>query len=299
MELLKIMEPILSEKIMTGDEWTHQIKWDGIRGITYIENGSTQIYTKSGRERSAFYPELQNIVKLLNGHQAVLDGEIIIFDEVGRPSFELIMKHQVPVHYILFDILYLNNKDLRALPLEERKHMLATHLFPTSQIGITDDFVDGEELFNLMKEKNFEGIVSKQKTSSYLPGKKHDQWVKTKIIKKILAVIGGLSWRDGSPKSLLLGIFQEENLVYIGNASLGLTQNDLRLFKDHAISFGREKSPFVNLEEKKDTSWLQPLLTCWVSFLEWTDEKNLRHPKIIGFSSDAPATANGKEVSVE
>jgi len=149
-----------------------------------------------------------------------------------------------------------------------------------------------------MRQKNYEGIVSKKKSSKYLAGKKHNQWFKTKILKKTLAVIGGLSWRAKSPNSLLLGIYENNNLIYIGNASLGLTQNDFHLLKDYSSTNAQPQSPFANLSKAKDTTWLQPILTCWVSYLEWTDGKSLRHPKILGFSKEQAQNADGKEFSI-
>ncbi|UWG96122.1 ATP-dependent DNA ligase [Dehalobacter sp. DCM] len=313
MELLEVMEPVLSPNIAKGDEWLHQIKWDGIRGITYIENGNAHIYTKSGRERSAFYPELSGITRQLNGHQAVVDGELVVFDPHNKPAFNLIMKREhlrnstrlehylkyYPVRYILFDLLYLDGKDLRRYPLQERKQNLVRYLSVSPEVGITDDFNDGHALFELMKSKNFEGIVSKKKNSLYVSGKKHTDWFKTKINKKILAVIGGLSLKDHFPNSLLLGYYQENRLIYIGSASIGLTQNDLQLLKKTAVDLAQDQTPFSNLIARKDAIWFRPILTCWVSFLEWTETGGLRHPKIIGFSDLSPTAAQGKEYILE
>lgn len=312
MEILQVMEPILAKDLLTGDSWLHQIKWDGIRGITYIDDGKFRVYTKSGRERTSFYPELGDTVSLLKGKQAVLDGEIVVFDSQSRPSFQSVLTRErvrtkenlpiylqrYPVHYIIFDILYLNGKDLRNLSLEDRAEILQAHIQKNARITITDNFHDSVQLYHLMREKNFEGIVSKNKASKYIAGKKHSQWYKTKIYKKILAIIAGLSWKAGMPNSVLLGIYHQQGLVYIGNASIGLSQNDLRLLKEHSSSNFLEQSPFINLDQVKETSWLKPILTCWVSFLEWTEGKSLRHPQIVGFSNEQPINADGKEFSV-
>ncbi|RNC63102.1 MAG: Multifunctional non-homologous end joining protein LigD [Candidatus Dichloromethanomonas elyunquensis] len=313
MELLQVMEPVLSGQIIEGDQWIHQIKWDGIRGIISIENGMFRIFTKNGQERTGFYPEIGDVLKLFRGNQTVMDGEMVVFDENAKPSFRLVLtrdrlkktgnlpiylkKH--PVHYIIFDILFLNGKDLRNLSLEERKLILSRSITQNSHIGITQDFTNGPALFNLMKERNYEGIVSKNKSSIYVPGKKHQFWFKTKIIKKILAVIGGLSSKSGYPNSLLLGVYVDEKLVYIGNASLGLTQKDFAVLKDYSSSLQQRDSSFCNLNQAKNVTWLDPLLTCWVSFLEWTENSNLRHPKILGFSTEKAILANGKEYLVE
>lgn len=312
METIQVMEPVLAKDILTGNEWIHQVKWDGIRGITYIEDSGYKVLTKSGRNRTDFYPELRDTITLLNGRQAVLDGEIVVFDSENKPSFQRVLTREClktksnlptylqkyPVNYIIFDILFLNGQDLRNLTLEERSKILHANMGKSARIALTDSFPDGAQLFNLMRQKNYEGIVSKNKFSKYLAGKKHNQWYKTKILKKTLAVIGGLSWRAEMPNSLLLGIYENNSLVYIGNASLGLTQNDLRLLKDYSSSHSQPKSPFTDLSKAKDTTWLPPVLTCWVSYLEWTDSKSLRHPKILGFSKETAQNAIGKEFSI-
>lgn len=314
MELLEVMEPVLSAQIIQDEQWIHQIKWDGIRAITYIQNGSYHVFTKSGRERTAFYPEIMDIISHFKGHQAVLDGEFVVLDQNGKPSFNLVLTRdrlktqaklslymrKFPVNYVLFDILFLNGQDIRRLPLEERKFILKNNLQTNQRIGITEDFTDGIKLFNLMKEKNFEGIVSKKRDSIYLAGKKHNLWFKNKISKKILAVIGGISWKSGFPNSLLLGIYApEQKLTYIGNASMGLTQNDFHLLKQYSASLQQDNSPFWNLNQVKDVTWFNPILTCWVSFLEWTEGYSLRHPKILGFSNEKAGNADGKELSLE
>lgn len=313
MELIQIMEPVLAKDIMIGDEWLHQVKWDGIRGISYINDGELRIFTKSGRERTGFYPELNRAVALLQGKQAVLDGEIVVFDAVNKPSFHRVLTRdrlqrkenvpsyvqKCPINYIIFDILFLNGRDLRNLPLIERREILSANMESDAHIGQTDDFRDGVKLLELMKQKNYEGIVSKNRSSRYIPGKKHNLWYKMKISKKILAVIGGLSWRADMPNSLLLGIYEQNNLSYIGNSSLGLSRNDWRLLKEYSSSLDQNESPFANLKKAQSTTWLQPRLTCWISFLEWTEGNSLRHPKIIGFSDEPPNNADGKEYSAD
>ncbi len=310
LELITPMEPILSKRIITEKDWIHQIKWDGIRGITYIEDGEVRIYTKKGHERIDFYPEIEDTVKLLAGEQAVLDGEIVIFDEEGRPSFTQVLKRErvrskanlayyvkkYPIKYIIFDIMYLNGVDLRQKPLYERKEILLENFQKSSNITITDDFDDGHALFELMREKKYEGIVSKQIFSRYIAGKKHDKWYKTKINKKILTVICGVKFKNKFPNTLLLGIYQDGQLIFIGNASIGLKQKDLILLKENIDSLSQEQCPFTNHKPKyDDITWLQPLLTCWVRFMEWTNHDSLRHPQIIGFSTQKPLDANGKE----
>lgn len=312
MKWLEPMEPISKSTVIQKEDWIHQVKWDGIRGLCYIEKNQYNLYTKKGNQRTNFYPELREILKIFNGSDGILDGEIVVMDE-GRPSFyRSLIRERVrnlkgisryetkyPAQYILFDILYWNGKDLRELPTFERKNRLEKVINKTETITITDDFPDGKSLFQLMKEKNFEGIVSKNNNSPYFPGKKHADWYKTKIYKQMLVTVGGLNWKEGMPNSILLGVYENRELRYIGNASSGLKAKDFILLKEYTKEFQQGQSPFSNLKVSRNSTWFTPRLTCWVRFLEWTEDGRLRHPQIIGFSDQEPEEAEGKEYTYE
>lgn len=306
------MEPVSASDAAKGENWLHEVKWDGIRGLSYIENGRLRIYTKHRNERTAFYPELLDITSLLHAKNAILDGEIVIFDKSGNPSFYYSLVRErirdinkirhyagiYPAKYILFDIMYYNGKNLTREPLVERKKMLKSILNKSSIITLTDAFSNGEELYGLMRVKNWEGIVSKEKNSCYISGKTHNSWYKTKLSRKMLAVAGGIQWKSDMPNSLLLGIYKDNILHFIGKASLGLTQEHLYLLKENSLNLGIRECPFSRESiagTKGYFTWITPVLTCWVHFMEFTNDGQLRHPKILGFSSAKPFEANGKE----
>jgi len=310
MDWIQPMEPILSSQIPFGQDWVHQIKWDGIRGLSYINQSELRIYTKKGNERTSFYPELEQLPKLLKATSAILDGEMIVLDDENKPSFELILarervrnkerilysKKKNPIHYIVFDLLYLNGKDLTKMPLSKRREILVKHLDQNEIIAITDNFTNGEMLYSLMREKGWEGIVSKHAESLYYSGKYHREWFKTKLQRKMLVVIGGITLKGENPNSLLLGIYRKSELVFVGKASLGLKQMDFQIIKDYASKLYNEHSSFIQINETiKDVIWFKPALTCWVQFFEWTVDGQLRHPKILGFSPHGPNHAIGKE----
>lgn len=310
MDWIEPMEPILIPEVKTDEGWAHQVKWDGIRGLCYVSGGRQRIFTKRGRERTGYYPELSELPKLLGNKDAILDGEIIIPDETGKPSFYLsLIRERVsdqsrvpfyakryPVMYVIFDMMFYDGKSLAGLPLKERSILLREKLKPSSNIVATDDFTDGKALFQLMKQKNWEGIVSKRLQSSYVPGKKHRDWYKTKLYKKLLAVVCGTGMKEGAPNSLVLGVDRGNGMEYIGKASVGLTQEHFRIISANTAQLRQEERPFGEYNpEFKNVLWLLPVLTCWVSFLEWTNDGSLRHPKILGFSTLKPEEANGRE----
>jgi len=309
------MEPISTKKLISGSDWIHQIKWDGIRGLTYIEGDSIRVFTKNRNERTAFYPELTDARKLVKANRAVLDGEIIVLGDDGRPSFHRSLirervkspgrvRHYMakfPAAYAIFDILYLEDKPVTTLPLKERREILISTVEQGQSFMITDDFTDGHGLFELMKQKNWEGIVTKNIYSPYLPAKGHRAWYKLKAIKKLLAIICGTSLKAGMPNSLMLGVNREGALSFIGKASQGLSQTDLYLIKEYMPQLKSDTSPFQDTSglNEPDVVWFAPVLTCWVSFLEWTDDGVLRHPRILGFSSNSPEEADGREWAMD
>jgi bifunctional non-homologous end joining protein LigD len=221
MDWITPMEPISSSSIPSGEEWIFQIKWDGIRGLTYYQRRQgedhVRIFTKSGRERTEYYPELHHIGNLVAGNNAVLDGEMVVPDNDGKPSFHLSLirektgrkdklPHYIrkyPVIYIVFDILYLNDCLLTELPLKERRNILYQSLNQDGNIAITEDFEDGPGLYDLMKRKGWEGIVSKKKNSLYCPAKNHSEWFK-------------LETTEWSDKDFIL-LNNLSTLVWLGN----------------------------------------------------------------------------------
>ena len=178
------MEPVLTDTIMNGSDWVHQIKWDGISRAVLWSSNIPAVYPKR-RERIDWYPELLAVESLLDCTEAVLDGELIVLDDSGKPSFYHVMarervkraerlkqyREKYPVQFMVFDILYRDGRDLRSLPLSERKAILDRTLRSEGPIQTVSDFPDGEALFAVMKEKGLEGIVSKHLSAAYIGGK--------------------------------------------------------------------------------------------------------------------------------
>lgn len=309
----KPMSPILKDTIPLGSNFIYQIKWDGIRGFVHIHPSEFKIYTKNGTDVTEKYPELHNLRKYFKGKSAVLDGELVVFDDDSKPSFKKILSRQLvksknkingyakntPIYYLAFDILYLDGKDLTSLDYTHRKEALEKNFINNSISVVVDDFSDGPSLFQLMKEKDMEGIVAKKLDSPYISGKHHKDWFKIKIKRKMLVVVGGIKIKKRVPASLAVGIYNGCGLYYVGHVSLGLKQKDLELLNEHLDALKSDTSPFVNFTDDTDTQWVKPLLTCNVSYLEKTVHDHLRHPQIIGFSDETPEKANGKEIIID
>lgn len=301
--IIQCMEPVSVPEVVNGEGFIHQIKWDGIRGISVIEDGRIRLFTKKGGICTAAYPEFAALPGQISAKQAVLDGEIVVFRD-GKPSFYDVLRRSLtrseasvsraaakyPARYIIFDMLLLDGEDLRGKPLHERQRLLKQHFSVSPISALADNFEDGNALFGLMRQKNMEGIVSKRLDSRYTPGKRHSDWFKTKVVKKLLCVVTGIQLKNSQPASLALGVYRNGGLVSVGAVSSGLDQADwsqLKYFMEH------EKTA-----EEKDVVWVRPRLTCWVRFAEWTDHMTLRHPVLLGFSDSEPEAATGEEISL-
>lgn len=285
-------------RVAEGD-FIHQIKWDGIRGVCVMEDEAVSVFSKSGRNATAAYPELAVVTIQLDAKQAVLDGELVVFLD-GKPSFYHALKRsrvhgpavvaQYAVRYIVFDLLMLDGEDLRSKPIEQRQALLKERFTDSAVAALADSFDDGEALFTLMKQKNMEGIVSKRRGSTYTAGKHHNDWFKTKTAKKMLCAVIGVHFNEGQAASLMLGIYREGEIVPVGHVGTGLSQADLRRLGEYA----RREGTSAN----KNDIHLEPRLTCWVRFAEWTPAFTLRHPVMLGFTDQAPEAATGEEISL-
>jgi bifunctional non-homologous end joining protein LigD len=292
------MEPIAKSQVLKGD-FIHQIKWDGIRGICVMENDAVSVFTKKGRNATAAYPELAVVTRQLDAKQAVLDGEMVVFAD-GKPSFYHALKRSrihrpavaahYAVRYIIFDLLMLDGEDLRRTPIEHRQALLKQRFTDSAIAALADSFDDGEALFALMKQKNMEGIVSKRRGSLYTAGKTHNDWFKTKTVKKMLCAVIGVHFNEGQAASLILGIYREGELVSVGHVGTGLSQSDLRRLGEYAMREGKAAG--------KQDRLVEPRLTCWVRFAEWTPTLTLRHPVMLGFADSKPEQAAGEELSL-
>lgn len=287
--MIECMEPVLLPDVKREAGFIHQVKWDGIRGVAMIENGAVRLYNKSGIESTARYPELWTLPQSVDAQQAVLDGEIVALVD-SRPSFYHVLRRSLskngsnalrfPVRYIVFDLLFLNHRDIRPLPLEERQQLLQGCFTGSAVAALTDSFEDGAALYELMKQKGMEGIVSKRLASPYTAGKRHADWFKTKLTKKLLCAVTGVNYKNGLPSSLSLGVYREGLLTSVGDVGSGVKTDDLTVLAKQLVP-GEA-----------------PRITCWVRFSEWTPHATLRHPVFLGFSDSPPQNATGEEESV-
>ncbi|MFS0780678.1 DNA ligase [Bacillus sp. 1P06AnD] len=298
-------EPVYADRIPEGDDWIHQVKWDGVRVLVYKNRQATSLFNRHLNERTHMYPEINEASLYTDASTAILDGEVIALDHTGAPSFHEVMRRDgirnlhhipsvseaVPVYYMIFDIIYCNGCWTNQRPLHERLALLHEVVKPNRSIQIVPQHDDGNALFSVVQQHHLEGIVSKKKDSLYEIKGKNDQWRKIKNYKDLIAIVGGVSYRSGRASSLLLGLFDSSGqLQFIGNAGPGrLTQKEWQTFLHALDSFTSVSPPFMPFKDvPKSVHWLKPVITVKVQYIEWPEGHSLRQPTIQAFVSRTP-----------
>ena len=283
--------------------WSFEIKWDGVRAIVYSEPGRLRIEGRRLTDMTERYPELRPLNRQLGSRDAVLDGEIVAFDQSGRPSFERLQHRmhltgesrikrrakEIPVVYAIFDLLYLDGRSLMALPYEERRARLDElglegpgWRTPAAHPG------EGRALKAASEQQGLEGIVAKRLDSPYEPGRRSSAWVKVKNKQRQELVIGG--WLPGEGKrestigALLVGFHTPEgSFRYAGRVGTGFTEKALRDLERRLEPLRRSRSPFEGAPKPpRGAVYVEPELVCEVEYTEWTTEMVLRHPAYKG-----------------
>jgi bifunctional non-homologous end joining protein LigD len=297
---IKPMEPVSWPAPFDDPAFVHQLKWDGIRILSWVEPGGVRLRTRRGGDRTASYPELHVLGHLLAGASAVLDGEAVVLDEAGRPNFGRILRRDqctipdaarrraLPVHYVVFDVLSLNGERLFDRSFAERQEILRGLLRDGDQVAVCENHSEGVELFKATGRLGLEGIVSKELAGFYHPGQKHPTWRKVKHARRLHAVVGGVVLKEGWAKALLLGLYHERGLVYIGRAASGLSGEDLQALTDLVRKHQAAHTPFAELPavgRGLKAAWLSRPITVLVRYTGWTEQGRLRNPVIEGFST--------------
>lgn len=299
------MEPVPSSTIPTGEEWIAQVKWDGVRVLTYADNGGVRLYNRKKNERTMHYPEITNISEYCTSRSIILDGEVISLGENGKPSFQRVMRRDglrnmdrikiaaetVPIIYMIFDIVYLNGMWINDRPFHERNEMLSHIITPNKHIQLVPLVSQTQGLFDAVKEQEMEGIVLKRVNSPYAIGKKREDWLKVKNFQDIIAVIGGFTLRHNTVTSILLGLYDSERrLHYVGHTGTGkMTVNDWRELTKELKEIVTEHPPFHKIPQRHaDAVWVRPEKTVKIKFAEWTEGGALRQPSIEGFIEIPP-----------
>lgn len=301
-------------RLPTGDEWLYELKFDGYRFLATKGGDAVHLWSRTEHDMSARFPRVVAALRALPCETAILDGELIVPDEHGCPSFQLIQNAgaDTPVQAYVFDILHLDGDDLRGRPLDERRARLAPVLKGHAPLHLSPELDgDPDAILAAIKQRGLEGIVAKRRTSRYEPGRRSGAWVKVKCLREQEFVIGGFTAPKGTRShfgALIVGYFQKGELIFAGKVGTGFDEKTLAKLHEEMLARRIEKSPFAALPNKRSRwtanftsaelarcTWIEPTLVAQVRFAEWTTEGILRQPAYLGLRHDKSAQAVVRE----
>ena len=294
----------------TSDGWAYEVKWDGVRALVATGEPAPQrvrARSRSGRDSTVAYPELQHLADTFDGRQVLLDGEVVALDAAGRPSFERLQPRMlvadpgvaaqlagtVPATFLAFDVLALDGSSLLAEPYHERRELL-TSLAAETGLTVPPSFPsDGAAVLTAARTQGLEGVVAKRCDSRYEPGQRSGAWTKVRVISRQDCVVGGWrpgeSGRVGSIGALLIGVQEPGGLRFVGRVGSGLSDAALRDLAARMAPLRQATSPFagpVPRPDAKGAVWVEPRLVCAVDYATWTSSGRLRHPSYRGLRED-------------
>jgi len=293
------------------------MKWDGVRAVAYVDGGRVRLMSRNDLDVTRSYPEIAGLGEQLGSVQAVLDGELVTFDERGAPDFGRLQQRMhvadvavarrlaksVPVVYLVFDVLHLDGRPTVDLPYDERRALL-DGLGLAGRSWQTPPSFDGPgaDVLAASRENGLEGVVAKRLASVYVPGRRSPDWRKVKHLRMQEVVVAG--WRPGKGRrhgglgSLILGVQGAAGLEFAGGVGTGFTERMLADLAARLRPLARATPPFARelpRSETRDAHWVEPRLVGEVVFTEWTPDGRLRHPSWRGLRTDKDPGAVRRE----
>jgi len=297
----------LVDEPFDGENWLFEIKWDGYRAIGSVIKGNTDLYSRNNISFKERYAPITGALKDFS-NDAILDGEVVALDEKGLPRFQYLQNwqkdQQGELVYYVFDLMWIDGYDLTQLPLIERKKILK-QIIPESDIIRYSDHIEknGKEFFELAKQQGLEGIIAKNKNSSYDFNVRSRNWLKIKTAARQEAVICGFTAPRASRQyfgALILGIYEDDRWVYAGHTGSGFNEKSLKETWNKLQPLITDKCPF-DTEPKTNmpATWVKPKLVCEIKFQEWTQDHIMRVPIFMGLRTDKKPTEVKKEKVME
>lgn len=295
----KHIDPMLirdQKEAFNDPDFIFELKLDGLRCIAYLDpQQGTDLRNKRNKALVSLYPELI-VIHTCVTKKCILDGELVLFKD-GAPDFHSMQKRsvmkdpfkiriaarQAPVSFVAFDILAIGDEVVMQLPLMKRKELLQQYVVDSERIHISRYIEElGIPFYELVEERNLEGVVAKHKESSYRPGKRSSEWIKIKNTNDDDFIVCGYFYQAKDGLTLLLGQYEKNTLVYRGNVSLGV--NNLQFLQDYDVQ--KIDTPLFDSVRHRDITWLTPTLVCTINYMYKTEKGALRQPVLKGFRDD-------------
>jgi bifunctional non-homologous end joining protein LigD len=289
-------------------KWGFEVKWDGIRTICFVDHGHITLQGRNFSDFTPRYPEVRELARELGARRLILDGEVVAFDEQGRPSFERLQSRMhlasdsavkrrmrdTPATYVIFDVLYMDGHSTLPLAYEQRRELLdALELEGPAWRAPAYHRGDGSALLAATRDLGIEGVVAKRLDSPYAPGQRTSAWVKVKNVCEQDVVVGGWTPGEGGRASTLgalaVGVYEDGKLTYAGKVGSGFTEKTLALAQRELEPLRRDSSPFGGRQPPKGTVFVEPKLVARVVLREWTRTGTMRAPTFKGLRDDIDA----------
>ncbi len=326
----KDIQPMLAtlvDKAADDKDWMYEIKWDGYRAIAYINNSLKGEYLAAGeveirsRNNKSFNEKFYPLYAVLKSWKinAIVDGEIAVLNEKGIPDFSGLQSWRSEADgqlvFYLFDILWIEGKNVMALPLIDRRNILRSIMPNHAMIKLSENFNEtGTNFFDLADKLGLEGIIAKKATSIYMPGLRTKDWLKIKTQKFQEAIICGYTRNENTSKkfsALLLGWYDNRELQFIGLVGTGFNNKNQSGILQQLKPLETKKSPFKIIPDynkpsrfrpkpaRAEVTWVKPKIVCEISYREMTKDGAIRHPSFRGLRPDKNAEDVVKESPVE
>ena len=284
----------VADKPFDDREWAFEIKWDGYRAIADLSKDAIRLYSRNGIDFSEKFKKIVNSLKLQE-HQMVLDGEIVAYDDTGKPNFQWLQRigdnPNLVLIYQVFDILWLNGHSTENLSYLQRKELLKDALVENEIIKFSDHILEnGRSFFQAAKDMGLEGIIAKKTDSIYKENVRSSEWLKIKIHKSDEAIICGFTEPKGSRKkfgALILGKYFKGEMVFCGHTGGGFNDTSLSEIYEKLKPLITKKSVFkVTPKTNTKPTWVKPELVAEVKYTELTKDHIYRHPIFLRLRDD-------------
>ncbi len=304
----RFIEPMLLQRtpsLPEGPAWAYEIKLDGYRALAIKLNGKVLLRSRNNKDFNSKYPGIVTALSSLPD-ETVIDGEVVAFDQAGRPSFNLLQNagsSKLVLVYYVFDVLILGGRNVIAEPLSKRRDLLKRHVLPKLSEPIRESAplnASLSDVIEVVKAHGLEGIVAKRLDSRYEPGQRSGAWRKMRVNQGQEFLIGGYTHSPKNFDALIFGYYEGEQLLYAARTRSGFTPATLAQVYRRFHTLEIPDCPFGNLpeprggrwgqgltaEKMRECRWLKPLLVGQFEFVEWTPDNHLRHPHFIGLRED-------------
>jgi bifunctional non-homologous end joining protein LigD len=306
----------LTDGAFDDDGWLFEVKWDGYRVEAVISDGKARIWTRNRVDAATYFPDLAGRADWIDASQAIVDGEVVAFDEKGRPSFSRLQdrtglraleaatrradpdaskltreeREAIPLAYMAFDLLYLDGRSLQDVPLEDRKRLLRRVLRPHGMVRYAAHVVgDGRDFTQAAAEKGLEGVVAKRRESVYQAGRRSRDWLKVKLRREQEIVVVGWLPGQGTHKdlgSLIVAVNEHRKLRHVGQVGSGINARMRKELLAAMEPIQRSDAPLVKTPRLPQARWVEPRIVIRAEFAEWTRDGLLRQAAFKGVELD-------------